>query len=263
MIWGNGKYMWRDATEDLSMKVQSVKLFSLLVLTVILTGCASTGTTAEAPSYSMADTITVTGHGEARGNPDMATVSVGINISGTDISGVVQDSNEAIAAITAALQAIGIAPNDIQTTGFNVWPEDIWDNMTGQPTGEKRYHVDSQMQINIRNIDNVGMVLETALSNGANNIYGLNFGIEDTAQLTEEARTAAIADARARAQAMADGMGLTLGEVSSASDQSGGVVYPYFVGAGYGMGGGGGEPPISEGQMAVSVSISVTFEVVR
>ncbi len=245
------------------MKVQGLKLISLLVLMGMLAGCGSTGPSTAASSNSMADMLTVSGYGEARGNPDMATVSVGINISGTDISGVVQDSNETIAAITAAMQAIGIAPEDIQTTGFNVWPEDIWDNMTGQPTGEKRYHVDSMMQINIRNIDNVGKVLETALNNGANNIYGLSFGIDDTGPLAEEARKAAIADARARAQAMANELGLTLGEVSSASDQSGGMVYPYFVGAGYGIGGGGGEPPISQGQMAVTVSVSVTFEIVR
>jgi len=208
-------------------------------------------------------TLTVTGYGEARGDPDMATISVGVNTSNTSISPAVQQSNEAIARITAAMKDLGVAPEDIQTTGFNVWPEDIWDTNTGQQTGEKRYHVDSTMQINIRSIADVGKVLETALNNGANNIYGLNFGIQESASLTAEARTAAIADARVRADAMAAGLGVTLGQVLSASDQSGGVVYPYFVGAGWGVGGGGGEPPISQGQMAVSVSLSVTFEIIH
>jgi uncharacterized protein YggE len=243
------------------MKWNTLKLSGALVLTAVLAGCGSVNGSTVAPSYSMADTLTVTGYGEARSDPDMATISVGVNISDTEISAAVERSNELIADITAALLDMGIVSEDIQTTGFNIWPEDVWDPTTSRPTGEKRYHVDSTMQVNIRTIGNVGKVLETALNHGANNVYGLNFGIQETGPLTAEARTAAIADARQRAQAMAQELGVTLGEVSSASDQSGGVVYPNFVGAGYGIGGGAGEPPISQGQMSVSVSVSVTFEI--
>jgi uncharacterized protein YggE len=243
------------------MNQLGTKVALLSILVVLLSACG----TAIAPvsEASRADTITVTGYGEARGNPDMATVSVGFTITEADISKAVADSNETIANITAAMQELGVAEEDIQTTGFNVWPEDIWDPETGQSTGEKRYHVDSTMQINIRMIDDVGKVLETALTNGANSIYGLNFGIQDTGELAEEARTAALEDASMRAEALAQALGLTVGEVSSVTDQSGGYIYPYFVGAAMGLGGGGGEPPISQGQMAVNVSVNVTYLIVR
>lgn len=249
------------------MKQNWLKIAALLVLVLILSACGQTITpdrTAESPlGGSMADTITVMGYGQARGNPDMATVTVGFNITKTDISEAVGDSNEIIAEITAAMKGLGIVDTDIQTTGFNVWPEDVWDPNTGQQTGEKRYHVDSTMQINIRNIDDVGKVLETALTNGANSIYGLNFGIQDTDDLADEARTAALKDARVRAEALANGLGLTIGEVSSVTDQSGGWIYPTFINANMGVGGGGGEPPISQGQMAVNVSVNVTYLIER
>ena len=243
------------------MNQARTKVALLSILVMLLSACG----TAVAPvgDGSRADTISVTGYGEARGNPDMATVTVGFTITETDISKAVADSNQTIADITAAMQELGIAEEDIQTTGFNVWPEDVWDPETGQPTEAKRYHVDNTMQINIRMIDDVGKVLETALTNGANSIYGLNFGIQDTGELAEEARTAALEDANMRAQALAQALGLTVGEVSSVSDQSGGFLYPQFVGAAMGLGGGGGEPPISQGQMAVNVSVNVTYSIVR
>lgn len=245
------------------MKKYGSKLFSLSILVLLLTACGTALTPAAGSGSPMADTITVTGHGEARGNPDMATVSVGFTITDRDISQAVAESNATIADITAAMKTLGIEDVDIQTTGFNVWPEDVWDNETGQPSGEKRYHVDSTMQINIREIDIVGKALETALTNGANSIYGLNFGIQNTDDLANEARTAALENARKQAEAVADGLGLAVGEVSSVTDQSGGNLYPYFVQAGMGLGGGGAEPPVSQGQMVVSVSVSVTYAIAR
>jgi uncharacterized protein YggE len=249
--------------EEYSMKEVLTKAAVFAILVMLLSACGAGITPVVDLSSPSADTITVMGYGEARGNPDMATVSVGFNLTETDISEAVRLSNETIEEITNAMKELGIAEEDIQTTGFNVWPEEIWDAETGQPTGEKRYHVDSTMQINIRMIDDVGTVLEVALTNGANSIYGLNFGIQETADLAEEARTAALDDARMRAEAIAEGLGLAVGEVSSVADQSGGYIYPYFVGASMGQGGGGGEPPISQGQMAVSVSVSVTYTIVR
>lgn len=239
------------------------KTFSMIVVTAVVLLVLSACMPAAGLTSETKDTLTVYGYGEARANPDMATVTVGVSISNAEISSAVQESNATIAEISAAMTELGIAPEDIQTTGFNVWPEDVWDPETGQPTGEKRYHVDSTMQINIRNVDGVGRALESALTHGANNIYGLSFGLQETAELAEQARRAAIEDANNRAQSMADALGLTLGEVSSASDQSGGTVYPYFVSAGMGLGGGGGEPPISQGQMAVNVTVNLTYQIDR
>jgi uncharacterized protein YggE len=188
---------------------------------------------------------------------------VGVNVADSNISRAVSLSNETIRRITAAVQGLGVEATDIQTTGFNIWPEDQYDRTTGERLEEKLYRVDSTVQINVRQIDLVGRVLETAIQNGATNVYGLNFGIQDTSGLATEARSAAIADARARAEQLAAELGATLGEVQNVKEVSGGPVFPYFAGAGLGLGGGGGEPPISRGQMTVSVSLEVTFEFVR
>jgi uncharacterized protein YggE len=247
------------------MKPNRLTLFILLLTMAGLAGCAELGAGPETSPASTPHTITVQGYGASRGDPDMATVNLGANAANTDISMAVQESNQLIADITAALQGLGIAPADIQTTGFTIWPEQIYDPNTGQITGEKRYHVDSSLQIIIRKVTDVGKVLETAINHGSDNVYGLTFGIQDSEGLAATARSDAIADARKRAEEMAQGLGVTLGAVSSASDFSNGPIQPYFAPAEFGMGGGSGQgqPPISQGQMTVSVSVSVSFEILK
>lgn len=234
----------------------------LVVISMIsLAGCGSlpVGLPAASPSTG-AETITVTGFGEANGNPDVLTVEVGVSVSSTDIAEAVASSNTTIEGITAALGELGIDEQDIQTTGFNVWPEDVYSQETGAPTGEKKYRVDSTLRVKVRQIDRAGAVLEAAIKNGANNIYGMNFGVQETTALAAQARTAAVADARVRAAQLADELGVTLGEVQRAAETSGGPIYATYAGLGIG---GGSEVPISPGQITVSISVDVTFAIAR
>lgn len=207
------------------------------------------------------DTILVNGYGEARGDPDVATLSVGVNVVDTSIEAAVEESNEAVARVTAALKGMGILEADIQTTSFNVWPEDVYSPETGQITGEKRYHVDSTLQVNVRDVSLTSEVLKVAIQSGANNIYGPNFGIDATDALVAQARAAAIADAQARAEQVAAELGLTLGEVISVKEYSSGPVYAYLSASDHG--GGGGGPPLSTGSLTVSMTIEVSFAIVR
>ncbi|MGD2162983.1 MAG: SIMPL domain-containing protein, partial [Anaerolineales bacterium] len=117
------------------MKQLSAKLAGLLSLVILLSACGTSVAPNSGTGSSMADTLTVTGYGQARGNPDMATVTVGFTITDSDISEAVTESNDTIAGITSAMKGLGVAEVDIQTTGFNVWPEDVWDPQTGQATG--------------------------------------------------------------------------------------------------------------------------------
>jgi len=192
------------------MKAKSAKGLFILAVTAAAFAVAGCGSIAAGAVLGYTpNTITVQGYGEARGIPDMASINLGVNIDNADIAKAVQESNEKIADLTAALLGLGIEPPDIQTTGFNVFADYRYDPVTGQSTGERFFSVDSTLQVNVRNVDEVGKVLETALENGANNIYGLSFGIQDTDALTAEARAAAVDDARERAEQMAEKLGVT------------------------------------------------------
>lgn len=240
------------------------RVVMLIALALTIAGCSAVpGNTVPEASSTTADTITVTGFGKSRANPDRASVSVGVNIADEDITLAVEESNETIARITDAVMGLGVEEADIQTTNFSIWAEEQWDPETGQRKEEKLYRVDSTIQINVNDTEKIGKILETSIANGANNIYGLSFGIQDPSGLAAEARVLALEDARHRAEQIAQELGVTLGEVQRAIEISGGSVMPYFESVGYGIGGGGGEPPISEGSMTVTVSMEVTFKINR
>ena len=238
------------------------RLKGLWVVLAVLGAVAVAGCATARDGESGSETISVTGYGEARGDPDIATLNVGVNVANAGIDAAVEESNETVARITAALTGLGILEADIQTTSFNVWREDIYSPETGTVTGEYRYHVDSSVQVNVREISRASEVLKVAIENGANNIYGPSFAIDNTDALAAQARAAAVVDARVRAEQLAAEMGLTLGEVMNVKEVSGGPVYAYFAAAG--MGGGGGEgPPLSEGSLTVNIQLEVSFEIVR
>ena len=112
----------------------------------------------------------------------------------------------------------------------------------------------------------VGDIITAGLDAGANNIYGVNFILSDPQSVIDQARTAAIADARARAEAMAAGFGVQLGKIVSISEGINGVPSPVYnaaVGKGDGVGGGGTGVTVSPGQTTVNVQVYVTYAIAQ
>lgn len=248
-------------------------LFVLIAVVVLsLAACRGTiaGTTNPAPASQTGglptNSITVSGTGDAFGRPDVAFVQLGVSSTNENVGDAVNANNATMQAITEALTGLGIAAEDIQTTNFNVWPEDRYNPETGQPTGERVYHVDSSVQVKVHNLDMTSQVIEAGLNAGANSVGGLSFGIEDTDALEAQARTSALDDARAKASQLAEAMGVQLGDAIIVSEVVGGYLPPVMYDAAAaerGVGGGAGAPPISPGQQSVSVTVYVTFAAVR
>ncbi len=207
------------------------------------------------------NTIQVVGVGQAKGTPDIASIQMGINLVDSNLEAVIETGNQSIEMVTDALVAAGIERRDIRTTNYGIWPEDVYDRLTGEQTGERRYHADLTLEVTIRDIERMGEFIQVGLDAGVNNIYGINFGLDERTQLETEARAAAIVEAQMRAEELASGLGLNVGEPLSISE--GVLGTPVGVGfAADGLGGGGGAP-ISPGQSTVSVQVTVVFELVE
>jgi len=228
----------------------------------IRSGAAQVGglqSTGDGPQES----ISVSGFGDATGVPDIATVQLAVEIKAPTIGEGLELSNQTVEQVMQALIGMGIAERDLQTTGFNVWPEDLWDNQTGQPTGERVYHVDSTLTVKVREIEQVSETIQTGLDAGATNIWGLTFGIDDTSALEAEARMKALEDARDRAQQLAGALDLTLGEPMVVSELAGGGIFQFGgIAAAREMGGGGG-PPVAPGELTVTIQVDVMYAIER
>jgi uncharacterized protein len=210
-----------------------------------------------APVSSTERQISVTGTGTASGTPDMAQIFVGVTTQNSSVSQAVSDNQKAMTTLLAMLKAQGIADADIRTSNYSLNTE----NPQGVPgkgttSPEVLFDVSNQVHVTVRNIANLPTILDRVVAAGANNIFGVTFGITNPTSLQDSAREAAVKDALARAQALAKLEGVTLGDVLSVSESSssGGPV-PMA----YGLGGGG--TPVEPGAQDVTINLQVTYSI--
>lgn len=201
--------------------------------------------------------ITVVGTGKASGAPDVAHISVGVDTDSDSVQNAVEASKDKMTALLDALKAAGVADKDIRTTNYSVYTQQ-------QPSPDGRtilsvsYRVSNQVEVTVRDVSQLGDILDKAVAAGANNIYGVSFSVEDTSKLEADARAKAIEDAKARAASLAQLAGVEVGDVQSISEVIGSVQPLYRTDA-VGMGGGG--TPIQPGELSVDLSVQVTFAI--
>lgn len=235
---------------------------ALLLSTVMALGAASIGNAQVAtPTVPAGDgpTVTVNGHGAVMVAPDAASVTAGVTITEETLSGAQQTATETMTAIMDALDAQGIAREDIQTASYYVQVLQSYDE-TGMPSGINQFQVSNQVNVTIRDIDAVGTTLDAVVEAGANTIYGVNFIVTDSKAAAAEARILAVEDARNRAEQLASAAGLSLGEILTISETFGPQPMPI------GMAGGGGAmesaAPIEAGSTSISVDVQITYNLV-
>lgn len=204
-------------------------------------------------------TLNVSGTGRVTIVPDMATIHIGVRTEADTVTDAL-DSNSAQAnAISRALQGMGIEEKDIQTSNFNVYPTERYDYMTGE-VGERYFVVENTVNVTVRDLASLGEVLSTTVDAGANNIYGINFNVEDREAAAAEARQLAIEDAQAKAELIADAAGVQLGELVNINFIEGGYPGPFY----YEMGMGGmteGDVPIAAGTLTITMECSLTYAI--
>ena len=231
---------------------------TLLVGAVMLSACGLIEAQGVSPTSERY--IRVSGSGEVAVVPDIAYINIGVHSEAEDVSSALEANNTQATKLTEALQAEGIEAKDIQTTNFNVYPQTRYDNM-GQPVGTS-YVVDNSVYITVRDLTKLGKLLDSAISAGANNIYGISFDIADKETVLAQARELAIKDAEAKAKSVATVAGVTLGQILSIDVSTPTYTQPYF---GYGMGGGTSRVetsvPVSAGQIVVSYTATLNYAI--
>ena len=180
---------------------------TLLIGAVLLSACGQIEAQGVSPTSERY--IRVSGSGEVAVVPDIAYINIGVHSEAEDVTSALEANNTQATELTEALKAEGIEEKDIQTANFNVYPQTRYDNM-GQPVGTS-YVVDNTVYVTVRDLANLGKLLDTAISAGANNIYGISFDIADKETVLAQARELAIKDAEAKAQSVAAVAGVTLG----------------------------------------------------
>ncbi len=240
-----------------------IAVLIIAVLSLALAACNAATPTGASPAAQSGSTvsaggITVVGQGTAYGQPDQATVVVGVDSFAATVGEATAQNQTTLDNVMAALAAAGIANEDIQTTNYSLYAEQIYGDKG--PEGIAGYRVSNQVNVKIRDISLVGDVLGAVTEAGANAIYGVNFSVADPAALEAEARALAMQDAAERAASLAELGNVTLGNVTVISEVVGQPVTPLGMGGGgYAMEQAASAPGISPGQLSYQVQVQVTY----
>lgn len=252
--------------------VSSVVATLILVAAILVAQFGVGSTAAQAQTTTPAvlpQSVTVVGEGSVSIEPDIANTTIGVEVVRPGVQEAVAEVRALMDAVMAALQEAGVAEEDIQTSGFNIWAERNYSPMPmdmGREGSENqdqvRYHVSNNVQVTIRDLDNIEDVLNAALEAGANNIYGVSFSLSDPTVIESEAREKAVANARAKAEELARLTDTELGGVISISEvigQGGGYFGGNFAASARDGLGGGGAGPIAPGQLKLTMQLQITY----
>jgi uncharacterized protein YggE len=224
--------------------------------------CGSTSTTVQ-NAEDQDRGISVGGQGKVQGSPDIASISLGVSALANTVAEARTQAATSLTAMIESMKADGIEEDDIQTNQLSIQPE--YDYTDGRQL-LRGFRVSNTVTARLREIDRTGEVVDEAVEAGGDNtnINGIGFSIENPDELERQARELAVADARARAETLAQASGVTLGNPITISESS--YVPPmYYSGAEIAADTGAGGPlpstPIESGELDVIVDVSVTWEI--
>lgn len=176
----------------------------------------STTVTTSSPSPT---TLTVTGQGTVVVEPDTASVSFGVTTEDETLATAQTEATATMTAILAAVTDAGVAERDVQTVDFSVSINYDYDD-DGNVTSILGYQVSNTVNVTVRQLDALGGILDAVVAQGANNVYGVSFFVNDTTAAASQARIAAVEDAMAKANDIASAAGLKVSRVVSIDEQA-------------------------------------------
>lgn len=215
------------------------------------------------PAY--AGTIAIEGRGEVRAAPDMATINSGVTTQGATAREALDANTAAMNDLIAALKEAGIEARDIQTSGFSVNPNYVYTderdaNGYSLPPKINGYQVMNTVTVVVRDLADLGSILDQSVTVGANTVNGVSFSVADPSDLLNEARKAAFADAREKAELYAGVAGATLGDLESITEQqsfNSPQPYPMYARAEMSA---AAPVPVEAGEMTFAINVNVSWE---
>src|SRR5450631_954152 len=197
--------------------------------------------------------VTVTGEATVAAAPDAAVIRLGVSSQGKTARAASDANAKEMAVVLAAIKESGVADRDIQTTSLSLQPQ-----YDPKQTGAARlvgFQVNNQVTIKIRDIGRLSAVLDRAIAAGANEMSGIEFVVSEQVRLLDQARTAAVADARRKAELYANAAGMKVGRVMAIAEE--GSVPPPRL---YQPMRAGAAPAIAPGEQTLRAVVTVSYE---
>lgn len=218
-------------------------------LTVAVAGGAAGAVRDTSAASATVRSITATGSGAALSVPNRAAFSFGVTTQAKTASGALNGNNtEMRKVIDAIKRAGGMASKDVQTSSVSLSPR-----YSGNGEDIVGFTATNLVNATIRGVSRSGAVIDAAVNAGANQVYGPTFTRADETVLYRRALSAAVANARGKAQTLAGAAKVRLGRVRSIVESSVGPV-PIAEKAAADA-----AAPIEPGTQRIEASVTVEF----
>jgi uncharacterized protein len=242
------------------MKHSFLILAVLLPAAIVLSACGPATIVANpAPPQR---SLNVAGTGTVTLSPDIAYINIGVHTEMPTAAEAVSTNSAQSQQVVDALKTAGVDPKDIRTTNFSIYPNTQYDPQTNQKLSTT-YVVDNTVYVTVRQLSNLGDLLDTAVKAGANNVNSIQFDVADKDPAMKEARDQAVKDAKNQAQELATAAGVSLGDLQVVNFNNS---TPTPIMESFGKGGGGlaaadVTTPINPGTMTLTVYVNMTYEI--
>jgi len=247
-------------------RVLTIALAAMLLLSGALIGGSWVRTPAvlaQDAASTATRTITVVGEGVVNVEPNVARTNIGVEVVRGTVEEAAAENSRIVDALLTTLIELGIEEKDIQTSNFNVYADRF--GMSGPPSAEDvQYRVSNTVTVIIRDLDRVGEVIDASIKAGANNIFGIEFLLDDATVARSEARKLAVEGAQANAEELAALTGVRVGRILSISEVIGsaGGFYGNSISS-FQLGlGGADRTPIQLGQLRLTMQLQITYELI-
>lgn len=199
--------------------------------------------------------ITVTGNGKVATQPDYVQLQFEVSTEGKDVSEAQQQNATIMNRVIQSILALNIPKEDIQTVAYNVTAN--YDYVEGKQVF-RGYEVTNAITVKVTDISQVGIVIDTAVQNGANRISSIQFGIENPDASYQQALRLALKDAQTKAKTIAETMKLTLHpQPIEIVEEREAQAVPFKSVA---MANQSQVTPIEQGKITISASVRVKFQ---
>jgi hypothetical protein len=202
-------------------------------------------------------TLTLTGEGQVRARPDIATIHLGVQTQAKTAAQAIRDNATQMNQVVARIKALGVKAEDMQTSGLSLSP--VYDYKEGSPSYGQiiAYQVTDTVNVTAA-VEQVGQILDEGVAAGANLGGGISFGLRDESAVRRQALQAALRAAQADAAVVAQAMNLNLRGPSSIEILSGGGPIVVRAAMGREM-----STPIQPGTLTISATVRMVFDYIR
>ncbi|MDP2892051.1 MAG: SIMPL domain-containing protein [Bacillota bacterium] len=246
------------------MKKFKEKLLMVVLIAVaaglILTGCSTPASGNEIRIIGEEvknNVITVSGLGEIKIKPDAAYITVGVTTQSTSAKKAESSNSDKMNALFAAVKALGISEDDIKTVSYGLYPNYYYPALK-----PRNYTATNMVMITVKDIAKTGEIMDAAVDAGGNELSSVTFDLLDKTEAYAQALAAAVNDAKAKVDVIAEAAGITEYEPLNITESSYNAL-PIYYDRNYSLKDEGASTPIATGQLTITANISAEYEIVK